>query len=50
MPREHITDFEFMTLLAIIRIVDDAYGVPIAREIEQTGNRKVLVATIYGTT
>ena len=34
-------------LLAILRIGEDAYGVPIAREIEQTGNRKVLVAAIY---
>jgi DNA-binding PadR family transcriptional regulator len=36
-----------MTPLAIVRIGDDAYGVPIAREIEHTGYRKVLVAAIY---
>ena len=33
--------------MAILRIGEDAYGVPIAREIEDTGKRKVLVAAIY---
>jgi PadR family transcriptional regulator PadR len=47
MARRHLTDFELMILLAILRIGEDAYGVPIAREIEETGRRKVLVAAIY---
>src|SRR6266850_1562119 len=47
MARRHLTDFELMILLAILRIGEDAYGVPIAREIEQTGRRRVLVAAIY---
>lgn len=36
-----------MILLAILRLGEDAYGVPIAREIEETGKRRVLVAAIY---
>ena len=47
MGRKHITDFELMILLAILRIGEDAYGVPIAREIEQTGKRSVLLGAIY---
>ena len=34
MARQFLTDFELMILLAILRIGDDAYGVPIAREID----------------
>ena len=47
MARQHLTDFELMILLAILRIGEDAYGVPIAKEIEQTGRRSVLLGAIY---
>ena len=47
MPRQLLTDFELMILLAILRIGDDAYGVPIAREIESTGGRSVLLGAVY---
>jgi len=47
MARQHLTDFELMILLAILRIGDQAYGVPIAREIEETGKRSVLLGAIY---
>jgi len=47
MPRQHLTDFELMILLAILRIGENAYGVPIAAEIEETGGRAVLVGAIY---
>jgi len=47
MSRQHLTDFELMILLAILRIGDDAYGVPIAREIEQTAKRTILLGAIY---
>lgn len=47
MPRELLTDFELMILLATLRVVDDAYGVPIAREIERTGGRSVALAAVY---
>src|SRR5258706_1211749 len=47
MPRQFLTDFELMILLAILRVGEDAYGVPIAREIEDTGGRTVLLGAIY---
>jgi DNA-binding PadR family transcriptional regulator len=47
MPRELLTDFELMILLAILRVGDEAYGVPIAREIEETGGRAVAIAAVY---
>ena len=47
MARDYLTDFELMILLAILRIGDEAYGVPIAREIERTGGRRVLLGAIY---
>ena len=46
MTRKLLTDFELMILLAVLR-VDDAYGVPIAREIETTAGRPVVVAAVY---
>jgi|SRR5690606_13781632 len=42
-----LTDFELMILLAILRIGDGAYGVPIAREIEATVGRRVLLGAAY---
>jgi DNA-binding PadR family transcriptional regulator len=47
MPRELLTDFELMILLATLRVGDRAYGVPIAREIEDTGGRPVALAAVY---
>lgn len=47
MPRHLLTDFELMLLLATLRAGDDAYGVEIAREIERTGGRSVLLGAVY---
>jgi PadR family transcriptional regulator PadR len=47
MSRQFLTDFELMILLAILRVGEDAYGVPIAREIEATGRRTVLLGAVY---
>jgi DNA-binding PadR family transcriptional regulator len=47
MRRELLTDFELMILLAILRVGEDAYGVQIAREIESTGGRRVLLGAAY---
>ena len=47
MARRFLTDFELMILLAVLRVGDHAYGVPIAKEIEETGGRKVLLAALY---
>ena len=47
MPRSLLTDFELMILLATLRVGEGAYGVPIAREIEETGVRPVALAAVY---
>ena len=47
MARHLLTDFELMILLAILRTGEEAYGVPIAREIEAAGRRNVAVAAVY---
>jgi DNA-binding PadR family transcriptional regulator len=47
MGRDLLTDFELMILLAILRVGDEAYGVQIAREIETTGGRRVLLGAVY---
>jgi PadR family transcriptional regulator PadR len=47
MSKRFLTDFELMVMLAVLRVRDDAYGVSIAREIEQTGGRPVTHAAVY---
>jgi PadR family transcriptional regulator, regulatory protein PadR len=42
-----LTDFELMILLAILRVGDEAYGVPVAEEIEGATGRPVTRASIY---
>jgi PadR family transcriptional regulator PadR len=46
MARKLLTDFELMLLLAILR-VEEAYGVPIAHEIESTAGRPVVLGAVY---
>ena len=47
MADRFLTDFELMVMLAVLRVRENAYGVPIAREIEQTGGRVVTLASVY---
>lgn len=47
LSRDYLTDFELMILLAVLRLGDGAYGVPVAREIEHTGGRSVMLAAVY---
>lgn len=42
-----LTDLEFMLLLATLRAGENAYGVEIARELEATGKRTVLLGAVY---
>jgi len=41
-----LTDFELMAMLAVLRVRDEAYGVPIARELEAAG-RRVTLGAVY---
>jgi PadR family transcriptional regulator, regulatory protein PadR len=45
--RDNIGNFELMILLALIRLGDNAYGVPITKEIEERSGRGVSVASVY---
>jgi DNA-binding PadR family transcriptional regulator len=45
--RESLGQFEFMVLLAVMRLGEDAYGVPIAREIEDTTGRGIAFGSVY---
>ena len=36
-----------MVMLALIRLGDEAYGVPIATEIESRTNREVVIGSVY---
>lgn len=47
MPRDYLTDFELMLLLAILRVGEEAYGVPVAREIEAFAERTVMLGAVY---
>ncbi|HUA98931.1 MAG TPA: helix-turn-helix transcriptional regulator [Terracidiphilus sp.] len=45
--RSYLGEFELMILLAVIRLGDEAYGVPIARELESFRKRDVSVGSVY---
>ena len=45
--RSPVSDFEAMVLVAVIRVGDDAYGVPVSREIERAAGRPVALAAVY---
>ena len=47
MADRFLTDFELMVMLAVLRVRDDAYGVPIARAIEEHTGRTVTLAAVY---
>jgi PadR family transcriptional regulator PadR len=49
MQRGLLTDLELVMLLAVMRLDDDAYGVSIAREIEDISGRSVMLGAIYAT-
>jgi DNA-binding PadR family transcriptional regulator len=48
MPRlGNLGEFELMVLLSVIRLGDNAYGVPISRELEKQRGREVSVGSVY---
>jgi len=47
--REHLGEFEQIVLLAILRLGQEAYGVPIRIEIERRTGRAVTVGALYRT-
>jgi DNA-binding PadR family transcriptional regulator len=45
--RDYLGSFELMVLLAVLRVGDQAYGVPIAGEIEESTGKDVALGSIY---
>lgn len=47
MAREFLGGFELLVLIALIRLGDEAYGVPIAKAIEDSSGRPVAIGSLY---
>ena len=45
--RGYLGEFELMLLLTVIHLGEDAYGVPISRELERHRGRDVSVGSVY---
>jgi DNA-binding PadR family transcriptional regulator len=45
--REFLGGFELLVLLALMRLADEAYGVPISDAIEQSSGREVSIGSVY---
>ena len=45
--RGYLGEFELMLLLAVLHLGEDAYGVPISRELERHRGRDVSVGSVY---
>jgi PadR family transcriptional regulator PadR len=46
---EHLGEFELIVMLAIVRLGEEAYGVPIRLDIEQRTGRTLTVGALYRT-
>ena len=46
-PRDYLGEMELMVLLAVVRLGDEAYGVPISRELLILVKRELSVGSIY---
>jgi PadR family transcriptional regulator PadR len=45
--QQTLSDFELLILIALIRLEPDAYGVPIAHEIQERSKRSVALGSVY---
>ena len=46
---EYLGEFEHLVMLAVLRLGDEAYGVPIRQTIEERGQRPVSFGAVYST-
>ena len=44
---EFLGGFELLVLLALMRLGEDAYGVPISEAIEESSGREVAIGSVY---
>jgi PadR family transcriptional regulator, regulatory protein PadR len=47
--RDYLGEFEHIIVLALLRLVDRAYGVTVRQEIEVRTNREVSIGAVYAT-
>src|SRR6202047_163885 len=47
--RTHLGEFELVVVLALLRLGENAYGVPISREIERQCGREAAFGSVYAT-
>src|SRR5204862_7485857 len=45
--RDQLGNFELMVMLTVIRLDDNAYGVPISEELEKRTGRDVAIGSVY---
>src|SRR5882724_2854037 len=45
--RDYLGNFELMVMLALIRLGENAYGVPISEELEKRSGREVAIGSVY---
>jgi len=45
--RGYLGEMELMVLLAVVRLGDDAYGVPISKELLNLAGREVALGSVY---
>ena len=45
--RDYLGEFELMIMLAVVHLGDEAYGVPVCRELERHRKRDVSVSSVY---
>jgi DNA-binding PadR family transcriptional regulator len=45
--KDFLGNFELMVILALIRLGDNAYGVPISEELEKRTGRDIAIASVY---
>jgi PadR family transcriptional regulator len=48
-PRDYLGEFEYIVILALLRLSDRAYGVTVRQEIERCISREVSIGAIYAT-
>ncbi|HEY6329523.1 MAG TPA: helix-turn-helix transcriptional regulator [Blastocatellia bacterium] len=49
MDRDHLGGFEHVVILALMRLGEGAYGVPVRQEIEARTGREVSIGAVYAT-
>jgi DNA-binding PadR family transcriptional regulator len=49
MSRSFLSEFELTVVLVVISLGDEAYGVPISRELEGQSGREISVGSVYAT-